>query len=77
MWKTVGLKTAGYLVSIVSVALLGVASWPGASKHPVTLAALFLGMAISIIGMGLRWWSFLRDHRDALAGRKPSPTELP
>lgn len=66
MWKTVGLKTAGYVVSIISVMLLGLAGWEGASKHPSTAAALILGMATSIAGMALRWISFLRDHRRQL-----------
>ena len=50
-------KTIGYLVSCVSVALLGVAAFPGAEKAGLT-PALFVGMATSIAGMGLRWFSY-------------------
>jgi hypothetical protein len=56
------IKTAGYLVSCVSVALLGIAAYPGAEKAGV-LPALFAGMATSIIGMGLRWLSYEVEQR--------------
>jgi hypothetical protein len=57
------LKTLGYLVSIVSVILLGITAWDGASDKPALLACLVLGMATSIGGMGLRWASYLREQR--------------
>lgn len=59
------LKTAGYLVSSVSVLLLGWVAWPGAAKAGLA-PALVLGMAASIVGMGCRWWSYeMERHRNA------------
>ena len=60
--KPPAIKTFGYLVSCVSVALLGVAAFPGAQKAGM-LPALFGGMALSIIGMGLRWLSYEVEQR--------------
>jgi hypothetical protein len=61
------LKTVGYLASVVSVLLLGVGAWNGASRHPLTLAALILGMLTSLIGMACRWWTYMREHRQKIA----------
>ncbi len=61
------LKTAGYLVSSVSVALLGLVSWKSASEQPLLLAALIGGMAASIIGMLLRWLSFRQEQKSGRA----------
>jgi hypothetical protein len=52
------IKTLGYLVSTVSVALLGIVSWKSASEQPLLCAALIGGTATSILGMGLRWLSY-------------------
>ena len=56
------LKTVGYLVSCVSVALLGLAAYPGAEKAHL-LPALFAGMAASVAGMALRWSSYEIERR--------------
>jgi hypothetical protein len=56
------IKTTGYLVSCVSVALLGVAAYPGAEKAGLA-PALFAGMATSVIGMALRWLSYEVEKR--------------
>lgn len=56
------IKTAGYLVSCVSVALLGWAAYPGAEKAGL-LPALFAGMATSLVGMALRWLSYNVEKR--------------
>jgi hypothetical protein len=58
------LKTLGYLISSVSVTLLGIVAWSGASEHPALMGALILGMAASVLGMLLRWLSFRQDQRD-------------
>ena len=57
------LKGAGYLVSAGSVLLLGAVSWSSASRQPWLLAALVAGMALSIVGMALRWISHRHDRR--------------
>jgi hypothetical protein len=57
------LKGLGYLVSTVSVLLLGILSWKSASEHPLLLACLILGMLSSITGMGLRWMSHRLEQK--------------
>jgi hypothetical protein len=56
------IKTTGYLVSTLSVALLGVAAWPGAKERGL-IPALVLGMAASVAGMAFRWWSYAVERR--------------
>jgi hypothetical protein len=56
------IKTTGYLVSCVSVALLGVAAYPGAEKAGLA-PALFAGLATSVLGMALRWFSYEVEKR--------------
>ncbi len=70
MIKPSTLKTAGYLISTASVGLLGVAAWPGASKAGLQ-PVLLLGMATSIAGMALRWWSYQVEAKRAAAGEPP------
>jgi hypothetical protein len=54
-------KGFGYLVSILSVLLLGTAAWKTASQEPLLLLCLVAGMATSIVGMALRYYSYRRD----------------
>jgi len=58
------IKTAGYLVSTLSVLLLGIVSWKAASEHPVLTACLIGGMLASILGMLLRWISYQVQERE-------------
>lgn len=53
------LKGGGYLLSSVSVALLGIPALKSARDEPIMLVVLIAGMALSIVGMALRW----RSHR--------------
>ena len=57
------LKTYGYLVSTLSVLLLGLVSWKSASEQPLLALCLIGGMATSITGMFLRWLSHEADRR--------------
>ncbi|MBS0479014.1 MAG: hypothetical protein JSR79_06925 [Proteobacteria bacterium] len=57
------IKTCGYLVSTVSVLLLAIVAWPGASKHPPLEIVLIFGAATSVTGMGLRWLSYWIEER--------------
>lgn len=59
MRKSSRLKGSGYLVSSVSVLLLGVPALKSAKDEPLMLTLLAVGMLLSIIGMALRW----RSHR--------------
>ena len=56
------IKSLGYLVSTISVLLLGVASWPGAARAGLTVV-LVLGMTASILGMACRWYSYRLEKR--------------
>jgi hypothetical protein len=70
------IKTIGYLVSCISVTLLGVAAFPGAEKAGLA-PVLFAGMATSIAGMGLRWLSYEIEERrkKASAGETRAMTD--
>ncbi len=57
------LKAIGYLISTVSVLLIGVVAWDSAKDDRLLRLCLIAGMASSIIGMGLRWWSHRREQR--------------
>ena len=58
------LKGLGYFISTISVIFLGIVAWPGpndpAWQGPVVLA----GMALSIMGMGVRFISHRQDRQD-------------
>jgi len=57
-------KGLGYLVSTISVLLLGIVAWKSASQHPFLFACLIAGMVSSIIGMGLRWISHRLSEKE-------------
>lgn len=61
MQKPNTIKTAGYLVSTLSVILLGTLSWKAARESPVLTACLIGGMVCSMLGMALRWLSYQID----------------
>jgi hypothetical protein len=63
MNKAIFWKGGGYLISSVSVLLLGLVAWDGAKDHPPLVAALIGGMAASIIGMAMRWRAFLNGQK--------------
>lgn len=56
--KSMVIKTAGYLVSTLSVFLLAALSLKSASESFILTLCLAVGVAASIAGMGLRWWSY-------------------
>ncbi len=60
----VALKTIGYIVSILSVLLLGMAAWQTAADNDFLRLCLIGGMAASVLGMLLRWISHLQDQRE-------------
>jgi hypothetical protein len=57
-------KAAGYLVSIVSVFLIGAVAWPGPQDPSWAKGVLIAGMATSIIGMGLRYVAHLKEQKE-------------
>lgn len=64
MRKTSDLKGSGYLVSAASVVLLAIPASKSASEEPLMLAALITGVALSIVGMALRWRSHRLDQKE-------------
>jgi len=57
-------KALGYLVSIVSVFLLGSIAWPKAGEPGWHMPVLVLGMATSIVGMAFRYKAHLDQQRE-------------
>jgi len=60
-------KGLGYLVSTISVLLLGITAWKGAKEEPWLLACLIAGMVASVAGMGLRWISHRLGEKEKQA----------
>jgi uncharacterized membrane protein YhhN len=58
------LKGLGYLISIISVGLLGIVAWPQPGEPLWKAVVVPAGMATSVIGMFLRWLSHRRDKRE-------------
>ena len=52
------MKTIGYLISTISVLLLGYVSWQGAKTDPQLQTVLLFGMLASVLGMFLRWLTY-------------------
>ena len=57
-------KGLGYLISIVSVVLLGMVAWPRNGEPAWYLPVLIAGMATSIIGMACRYKAHLDQQRE-------------
>ena len=62
-------KGLGYLVSIVSVLLLGAIAWPTASEPRWHMPVLIAGMATSIVGMGMRYRAHILQQRELKKAR--------
>jgi hypothetical protein len=58
------LKGLGYLISTVSVFLLGAAGWPTAGDPPIKKWLVSGGMAASIAGMFVRYLSHRKEERE-------------
>lgn len=67
-----GIKTAGYVVSSLSVLLLAIVAWPAASRNHWTATALIAGAGLSVLGMAFRWLSYWLESR-----RGPPPAGKP
>ena len=57
-------KGLGYLVSIVSVVLLGAIAWPTPSEPRWHMPVLVLGVITSIAGMGMRYRAHILQQRE-------------
>ena len=54
----------GYLISVFSVALLGIIAWPTAGEPGWYAPVLIAGVVTSIIGMALRYKAHLDQQRE-------------
>ena len=59
-----GSKGLGYLISVVSVLLIGVVAWPRPDEPDWKAGVLLIGIAASIIGMALRYLSYRKEQRE-------------
>ena len=66
------LKTFGYVVSAVSVLLLGLVTWQSVANNSLMRICLILGMILAGVGMFLRWLSY-REDEEAQAGEPKHP----
>ncbi|MFL6729863.1 MAG: hypothetical protein ACJ8D6_04115 [Sphingomicrobium sp.] len=57
-------KGLGYLVSILSVLLLGAIAWPGPADPRWHAPVLIAGMTTSVLGMALRYKAHLDQQRE-------------
>jgi len=70
----VDLKGLGYLISSVSVGFLGAVAWPGPDDPKWHAWAVAIGMATSVLGMGVHFISHRKDRKDiqrAADGEQP------
>ncbi len=67
------LQGLGYLISSVSVGFLGAVAWPGPGEPRWMAWAVALGVATSILGMGLRYLSHLQDRRNIERAARNQP----
>lgn len=58
------LKGLGYLISTVSVFLLGIVAWPGPEDPRWHGPVIVAGMVLSVVGMATRFLSHRKDRRD-------------
>ena len=64
MKKVSELKGGGYLVSTISVVLLGIPAMKSALEEPLMATSLVAGMLLSVAGMALRWRSHRLEQRE-------------
>ena len=57
-------KGLGYIISIISVLLIGAVAWPHANEPRWHGYLLIAGMATSIIGMGFRYIAHLKEKAE-------------
>lgn len=68
------MKGAGYLVSILSVLLLGVVAWPKPEEPQWKAVVVIMGMAASIVGMGFRYLSHRKEKAELAEIRSEAAT---
>jgi uncharacterized membrane protein YhhN len=58
------MRGLGYLISIISVVLIGLVAWPRPEEPSWKVLTLLAGMALSILGMGLRWMASSKQEAE-------------
>ena len=58
------MKSLGYLISTLSVLMLGAVAWPKPGDPPEVKWLVIGGMASSVAGMFLRYLSHRKDKQD-------------
>jgi hypothetical protein len=58
------MKGLGYLISTLSVVLLGIVAWPKPNEPRWKAAVVIIGMATSVLGMFLRFLSHRQQKRE-------------
>ncbi|MCL6684552.1 hypothetical protein [Sphingomonas alba] len=66
------LKALGYLISTVSVILLGIVAWPKPDEPQWKAVLVAIGMLTSIGGMGFRWLSHRKEKAVIAYARRES-----
>ena len=69
------LKGLGYLISTVSVVFLGIVAWPSPEEPGWKAWAVAIGMATSIMGMGVRFLSHRKDRKDIRKAANDHPPD--
>jgi hypothetical protein len=63
-------KGIGYLFSIAGALLLGAESWPKSSDPAWHMPALVTGVAVTIIGFGVRYLAHLKERRQIAEAKR-------
>lgn len=64
------MKSLGYLISTLSVLMLGAVAWPRPGEPRILMWLVIGGMASSILGMFFRYLSHRKDKRDIEEARQ-------
>ena len=67
------LQGLGYLISTISVGFLGAVAWPGPDEPQWKAWAVAAGMVTSVLGMGSRFLSHLRDRDNIRRAARNQP----
>ena len=57
------IEGTGYVISMLSVAVLARVAWIGARSDTILQGLIALGVILSLLGMVLRWYVWNRRHR--------------
>ena len=68
------LKSLGYLLSELSIVLLAMSAWTGASGNPTMRIAVGVGAVLAAAGMAMRWAAYWRKHEKKKHRHEEMPT---